>query len=91
MVKWLYPNRMKSDPATKEIIHQQVAQLGKFINFREKSAGCFCLYRSALDHQGFTQQSLTIQAGRQYDRLNRRNCSFYYAFGGRKTKPAGLG
>ena len=30
MVKWLYPNRMKSDTATKEIIHSQVAQLGKF-------------------------------------------------------------
>jgi sodium-dependent dicarboxylate transporter 2/3/5 len=30
MVKWLYPNRMKSDDTTREIIHDQVAQLGKF-------------------------------------------------------------
>jgi solute carrier family 13 (sodium-dependent dicarboxylate transporter), member 2/3/5 len=30
MVKWLYPNRMKSDNSTKEIIHSQVTQLGKF-------------------------------------------------------------
>ena len=30
MVKWLYPNRMRSDERTRSVIHSQVADLGKF-------------------------------------------------------------
>lgn len=30
MVKWLFPNRIKSDPATKKLIHDEVKRLGKW-------------------------------------------------------------
>jgi solute carrier family 13 (sodium-dependent dicarboxylate transporter), member 2/3/5 len=30
MVKWLYPNRMRSDLTTKDLIHKQVLDLGRF-------------------------------------------------------------
>lgn len=35
MVKWLYPNKMKSDEATKKMIHQEVRKLGR-ISVAEK-------------------------------------------------------
>src|SRR5215203_3212516 len=43
MVKWLYPNGMKEDPATRQMIHTEVAALGKITPAEKRVLAIFGL------------------------------------------------
>jgi len=41
MVKWLYPNRIKSNPATKQLLQNELAQLGPLSTAEKRVLGIF--------------------------------------------------
>lgn len=43
MVKWLYPNHMKSDEATKAVIHNEIQSLGNFTRAEKRVLAIFLL------------------------------------------------
>lgn len=43
LVKWLYPNHIQSNPATKSLIHAQYRDLGKFSPAEKRVSAIFCL------------------------------------------------